>query len=116
MFLPDDGTIVGEVGLYPRSAAGRVPYDQADSVELGYWLRADRTGQGYVTEGSVAMLELAPRLTRVSRIEVRCDARNATSAAIPQRLGFALANTLHGSGVSGDEPVVHLQVWMLTIR
>jgi RimJ/RimL family protein N-acetyltransferase len=90
-----------------------VPYDQADSVELGYWLRADRTGQGYVTEASETMLELARRLTRLSHIEVRCDARNAPSAAIPQRLGFALANTLHGPGVTGDEPRVQLQVWIL---
>src|SRR5690348_217380 len=46
MFEPNGTTILGEVGLYPRSATGRTPYAQADRVELGYWLRADATGKG----------------------------------------------------------------------
>jgi RimJ/RimL family protein N-acetyltransferase len=36
-----------------------VPLAEADRAELGYWLRADETGRGYVTEAVGVVLELA---------------------------------------------------------
>src|SRR5690349_11093743 len=84
MLTPDQRTILGEVGLYPRSTAGRVPYTDSNRVELGYWLRADATGQGLVTEASRAVLHAAAALSRCSLVEVRCDVRNDASAAIPR--------------------------------
>jgi RimJ/RimL family protein N-acetyltransferase len=100
MFAPDGREVLGEVGLYPRAATGRVPYADADRVELGYWLRSDATGQGLITEASRALLVAAAALPHLSHVEIRCDARNAPSAAIPKRLGFTLA----------DEAAA-LQVW-----
>ena len=46
-----------------------------------------------------------------ARREIRCDARNEPSAAIPRRLGFALATTLRESAAPG-EPEVALQIHM----
>ena len=77
-------------------------------MELGYWLRADATGRGFVTEGAHAMLAVAAALPHVSCVEVRCDARNAPSAAIPRRLGFDLAATI-------AEPPSELQVWLKAV-
>ena len=108
MITSDDRELVGEVGLFPRSATGRVHYAQADRVELGYWLRADATGRGFVTEGAQAMLAVAAALPHVSCVEVRCDTRNAPSAAIPRRLGFDLAATI-------AEPPSELQVWLKAV-
>jgi RimJ/RimL family protein N-acetyltransferase len=110
MIKSDDDAVLGEVGLFPRSATGRVHYAQADRVELGYWLRADATGRGFVTEGAHAMLAAAAALPHVSCVEVRCDARNAPSAAIPRRLGFDLTTTIAERG-SSTEPRGELQVW-----
>ena len=111
MFALDDGAVLGEVGLFPRSATARVPYLAADRVELGYWLREDRTGRGLVTEASRAVLAMAATLPRLSLVEIRCDARNAPSAAVPQRLGFVLTTTIPDLAVTPTEPPVQLQVW-----
>jgi hypothetical protein len=48
MFDPEACTTLGEIGLYPRDANRRVPFAEADRVELGYLLRADLTGRGFV--------------------------------------------------------------------
>jgi RimJ/RimL family protein N-acetyltransferase len=112
MFTPDEREVLGEIGLYPRSATGRAPYADADRVELGYWLRADATGQGLVTEAARALLAVAATLPRFSHVEVRCDARNAPSAAVPKRLGFVLASTIaQPAAASSSDPPVQLQVW-----
>jgi RimJ/RimL family protein N-acetyltransferase len=106
MFAIRDGRLLGEVALFPRSADGRVPFDEADRVELGYWLRADETGQGLVTEAARAVLNLASHIPRFSRAEIRCDARNGPSAAIPPRLGFKLLATV----AEGENR--NMQVWV----
>jgi RimJ/RimL family protein N-acetyltransferase len=110
MFAADDDTILGELCLFPRSQWERVPYSDSDRIELGYWLRADRTGQGLVTEAVRAAMTLTATLPRCTRLEIRCDARNAPSGAVPRRLGFVLAGTIERPGVNG-EPSSVLQVW-----
>ena len=101
----EDGRILGEADLFPRSAAGRVPIADADRMEIGYWLDAAVTGQGYVTEAARALLGVAGQLPGIGHVEIRCDARNAPSAAVPRRLGFALVD------VDDD-----LQVWSIEAR
>jgi RimJ/RimL family protein N-acetyltransferase len=110
IFTPD-GEILGEAGLYPRTEDARVDYHDADRVELGYWLREDMTGRGLVTEAARALLIVAETLPGVSCIEIRCDERNAPSAAVPQRLGFVLADTIADVGIHPGEPEVQLQIW-----
>ncbi|MGI8510212.1 MAG: GNAT family N-acetyltransferase [Gemmatimonadaceae bacterium] len=115
MFTPDEAAVIGEVGLYPRDPHGRVPFTAADRVELGYWLRQDRTGQGLVTEAAQALLAVVRALPSLAHAEIRCDARNAPSAAVPQRLGFALALTEEQPGAAPGEPPVMLEVWALSL-
>ena len=110
MFTLREGKLLGEVGLFPRAARGRVPFAEADRVELGYWLRGDETGRGFVTEGARAVLTVASHIPRFSRAEIRCDSRNAPSAAVPPRLGFTLlAAVAEGGGEAEDR---HMQVWV----
>jgi RimJ/RimL family protein N-acetyltransferase len=115
LFAPDAGDLLGEAGLYPRSATERVSFADATCIELGYWLRADRTGRGLVTEASRALVAVAETLPHMTHVEIRCDARNAPSAAIPKRLGFALATTLIEPAGSPDDEPVQLQVWTLPL-
>ena len=109
LFAPDGTTVLGEAGIYPRAASGRVTYADATHVELGYWLRSDETGKGLVTEAMKLLLDVVAKLEHVSHVEIRCDARNAPSAAIPKRLGFTLAASIAGSSDA------LLQVWTLTV-
>ena len=115
LFAQDGREVLGEAGLYPRSATRRAPLAQATCIELGYWLRADLTGRGLVTEASRALVALAATLPHLTHVEIRCDARNAPSAAIPKRLGFVLATTLIEPPAHPDEEPVQLQVWTLPL-
>jgi ribosomal-protein-serine acetyltransferase len=105
MLARTDAKVLGEVGLFPRSSTARVPFADADRVELGYWLRLDETGRGIVTEAVRAVLDVAAAIERFTLAEIRCDARNEKSSAVPKRLGFALLET-----------IVDLQVWTLSLR
>lgn len=107
--LPESGAIVGEVSLFPRTEAARVALAEADRAEIGYWLDVGVTGRGLATEAARAMLDLARRLAAdapaLRAVEIRCDARNAPSAAVPRRLGFRLARTVETPpDRAGDAP------------
>jgi RimJ/RimL family protein N-acetyltransferase len=105
----DDRRILGELALFPRDAAARVELARADRVEVGYWLRSDDTGRGFVTEAVAAALDVARGVDRFERAEIHCDPRNAASRAVPRRLGFALA----GAAAAAASP---LEVWTSALR
>jgi RimJ/RimL family protein N-acetyltransferase len=105
----DEPMVLGEIALFPRAESGRVPYADANRAEIGYWLRADMTGRGLITEGVRAVLDVAAGLSKVSRVEIRCDERNLPSAAVPRRLGFVLEST---NPVTTGERTSQQQVWV----
>jgi RimJ/RimL family protein N-acetyltransferase len=88
----------------------------ADRAEIGYWIRADETGRGLVTEAVLAIVDVARRTGRFTHLEIRCDARNGPSAAVPKRLGFELATTIEEPPTSSEGPNGQLQVWTLDAR
>ena len=110
LFALDDGAVIGEVSLFPRNDEGRVPIDAADHLEIGYWVRDDRTGEGLATEAARAARDLAATIAGISRITIHCDERNAASAAIPQRLGFHLAVVAEEPSSPGRTPM-RVQIW-----
>jgi RimJ/RimL family protein N-acetyltransferase len=110
LFTADGNELLGEVDLFPRDASARVQFNDADRVEAGYWLRGDMTGRGYITEAVRAALGVAAGISRFQIAEIRCDARNAASAAVPGRLGFTLSETVARD--DGSE----LQVWTAPLQ
>ncbi|HEX7123676.1 MAG TPA: GNAT family N-acetyltransferase [Gemmatimonadaceae bacterium] len=114
LFSPDESTILGEVDLFPRVAAERVPYREADRLEIGYWLRADVTGQGLATEAARAMLGVAASVAGMRSVEIRCDVRNERSAAIPRRLGFELVALVARADGEEDEPTTDM-IWQFRL-
>jgi RimJ/RimL family protein N-acetyltransferase len=113
MLTRDAHTLLGEVDLFPRDANGRVPFADADRAEIGYWIRTDETGRGFVTEAVRAVLGVARAAGRFAHVEIRCDARNAPSAAVPRRLGFGLSATLDAPPADGQS-ASQTQIWTLT--
>jgi RimJ/RimL family protein N-acetyltransferase len=111
IFPPEEGELLGGIGLYPRAASGRVPYEFADRVEIGYWLRPDVTGRGYATEATRAILGAAVLLHGVTCVEIRCDPRNERSAAVPRRLGFRHTCTLTEPPAAEGGQAVETMVW-----
>lgn len=111
IFELETGRVLGDVGLFPRNETGRVAFDAADHIEMGYWLRRDSTGHGYATEAARGALELALSLPGITRIAIHCDERNHASAAIPRRLGFRHVSTVNVPGVRANDPLCRLQLW-----
>jgi RimJ/RimL family protein N-acetyltransferase len=58
------------------------------NVEIGYWIRNGYEGMGLVTEAVAMIAAFAFDTLQAQRVRIRCDARNARSAAVPRRLGF----------------------------
>jgi RimJ/RimL family protein N-acetyltransferase len=81
VFLRESGEFLGGLGLHIRSW-------EIGFFEIGYWLRASAEGHGYMREATRLLIEFAARDLLASRLEIRCDARNARSAAVAERLGF----------------------------
>jgi RimJ/RimL family protein N-acetyltransferase len=82
IFNAEETRILGGTGLHPRGLP--------NEIEIGYWLRPDATGHGYVTESSRALVQVAFKHLDVDTIIIKCDPKNSRSAAVPQRLGFTL--------------------------
>jgi RimJ/RimL family protein N-acetyltransferase len=91
---PDAGP-VGGLGLHTRQGPG--------TLEISYWIAADRTGRGYATAGARALTDAAFALPGVERVEIRCDEANRASAAIPRRLGYRLVDVISRQAVAPAE-------------
>lgn len=77
------GCYTGEV--YLANADWHVP-----SIEVGYFLLQDKTGQGYATEAARALVEAAFNQLGALRVDLQCAADNRASQRVAERLGFTL--------------------------
>lgn len=90
IFSKADGRYLGGTGLH------RFDWDLG-RFEIGYWLRANETGKGYVTESTWRLTSLAFETLEAQRIEIRIAPDNLASRAVPERLGFQLEGILRHS-------------------
>jgi RimJ/RimL family protein N-acetyltransferase len=81
IFSRADGAYLGATGFTVRSLA--VP-----SFEIGYWLRQSAEGHGYMSEAVRLITTFLFESLGAQRVCIRCDARNARSKAVAERLGF----------------------------
>lgn len=70
--------------------------------EIGYWIRVSAEGHGYVTETVRLLTDYAFEHLKANRVEIRCDERNARSAAIPRRLGYVQEGLLRNDTTTPD--------------
>jgi len=80
LFSRDEDVAVGGSGLHRRIGE--------NGLEIGYWLRANRVGEGLVTESTAALTRVAFEVCGVDRVAIHVDPENERSALIPRRLGF----------------------------
>nr|WP_299425013.1 GNAT family protein [Sphingomonas bacterium] len=83
--LKGDDTAIGNVACYEKR--------QGKVTEIGYMLRRDHWGHGYVTEAVAAMIDLLFAEGQ-RRIFADTDPDNKPSIAVVERLGFTLEATL----------------------
>jgi len=76
----EDGQVRGMIGLHRRGGP--------DELEIGYWLAADATGRGIMTEACTMATTAAFRSAEINAVEITHDMNNHRSGAVPVRLGF----------------------------
>ena len=86
-FLKGIDTFVLGSGLH------RVDFN-VPKVEIGYWVRKQFAGQGYVTEAVNAVTDFAFREFNANRVEIRMDDDNALSWKVAERCGFEMEGIL----------------------
>ncbi len=67
---------------------------QGHAVEMGFVLSRDHWGRGYATEAARAVLEWAASFESVYRIWATCDAENAASARVLEKIGMSREGVL----------------------
>ena len=88
VFTPDESRQLGGAGLHPRGGEG--------SLEIGYFIRADATGQGLATEVTAALTRAGIEKSGLERIDIQVEPENERSLRIPRKLGFAEEARLRG--------------------
>ncbi len=88
------GDVIGGTGLH------RVVHAQHEA-EIGYWVRADRRGQGLCTEATAGMISwgLTPQSEGgwgFHRVHIRVAGTNAASRRVPEKLGLNKDARLRG--------------------
>ena len=81
-----DGEYIGGAGVHAYRLEGL--------GELGYWLRSDMTGQGYMTEAGAALVAFAFDSLGLYRLELRAGVGNLASQRVAEKLGFSREGTL----------------------
>ncbi|MDN4476143.1 GNAT family N-acetyltransferase [Demequina sp. SYSU T00192] len=80
MFDRATGEYVGGTGLHTRVGP--------EALEIGYWIRADRQGEGLVSEAVLALTAVALMYSGAAHVELWCDPANVRSNAVAARCGF----------------------------
>ena len=86
IFSADESEQLGGTGLHPRVGPG--------GLEIGYFIRASATRQGFVTESTAALTRVGFEICEADRIEIRIDPENEASFGVPRKLGFVEEATL----------------------
>ena len=86
----DSGELIGDLSLALRSRQHR-------QGEIGFMFHPDHQGHGYAAEAGQAVLELGFRTHDLHRIYGSCDARNAASARLMERICMRLEGRLRES-------------------
>lgn len=61
---------------------------EPDGLEIGYWVRSGRTGEGIATDAVRALIQCAFSIDGVSFVEIHHDAANVASSRVPAKVGF----------------------------
>lgn len=76
-----DGAPAGSVGIHRHDPV----HNQA---VIGYWLRSDLAGKGFMTEATSVAVEFAFDKVKLHRLELRAATGNGASIKVAEKLGF----------------------------
>ncbi|WP_226580040.1 GNAT family N-acetyltransferase [Halobacillus litoralis] len=96
IYLKEDGTFLGSTGFH------NIDWD-VPKFEIGYWMHTKHSGRGYMREAVGALTSFALEDLGGSRVEIRCEAENIKSRAIPEALDYNLEGILRNEDRSVDK-------------
>ncbi|WP_203333956.1 GNAT family N-acetyltransferase [Planococcus beigongshangi] len=95
IFDKETGEFIGTTGFH--DIEWEIP-----KMEIGYWISTVHSGKGYMMEAVSALTDLALTGFGCRRVEIRCDAENVKSRAVPEKLGYTLEGVLKNDEMSVD--------------
>ena len=99
------GEVIGNCALMTRRGPG--------TLEIGYWVRSDRSGAGVATAAATLLTEAGLDVEGIETIEIDHDAANHASARVPEKLGYAEVTGQVADTDNAAESVVDM-VWQIT--
>jgi ribosomal-protein-serine acetyltransferase len=93
--------------FFEDRAAGTLGFSNFEpllvSAQLGYWLRTDLAGRGFMTEAATAAVDFGFEELHLHRIELHAGLGNIASIRVAEKVGFRRAGMLRDSsrGESG---------------
>ena len=84
----DGGRVLGSIGL---------TWNRDDSIaEIGYWIRADARGNGYMTRAVLLVTQHA-FAEGAARVQLRADPENVASCRVAEKAGFVREGVLRSA-------------------
>jgi RimJ/RimL family protein N-acetyltransferase len=74
------GEVLGGSGLHTRFDGG--------VLEIGYWVRTSRVGEGLATEAAKALTRVGIERCGAARMDVQVEPANAASLGVARKLGY----------------------------
>jgi RimJ/RimL family protein N-acetyltransferase len=87
LFSPDETEVLGGSGLHTRSEGG---------LEIGYWIRSSRAGEGLATETAAALTRVGIERCGVARMDIQVEPGNEASLRVARKLGYRELGLLPG--------------------
>jgi RimJ/RimL family protein N-acetyltransferase len=104
IFRREDNLHLGNIGA--------LRFDwQVPRGEIGYWLRSDQWGNGYMSEAVNALAAMLFDTLRFNRVEIRVDERNERSWRVAQRCGFEFEGVLRNEFGYADGSLRNTRVY-----
>jgi RimJ/RimL family protein N-acetyltransferase len=94
--LRPGGRLIGDCAALPRA-------DDPRQCEIGFTIASEHQGHGYATEAARLLVDYLFGRRGKHRIAASCDARNAASAAVLERLGMRREGHLRESSWAKGE-------------
>ena len=107
IFERHDQRLLGGIGLNPLPRSVR-------AFEVGYWLRQDAEGRGYMRESVQLVTRLAFGPLQASRVAIRVHPENLRSRRVAEGLGFQVEGIARKAGIGADGEPVDLVMHALT--
>lgn len=103
----DSNRLLGATGLH------RIDWS-VPAMEIGYWIRPDAEGQGYVTEAVKLITRFAFCFFRAERVTIMPSSKNNRSIAVSKRAGFRHEGTLRSERRGVDGNLIDTELFAMT--